>query len=497
MSSNSGIDILQAYCTAGILNFTKYMFLRLKGKKFIVNGHHKIICDALDDVIDGKIQNLIINIAPRYSKTELVIKNFTAYGLALNPRAKFIELSYSDSLAKDNSDEIRDIVKSDAYQELFPYVKVTQDTDSKKKWNTTAGGGVYATSTGGQVTGFGAGEVDYSDEESTQVLNELLDTISEIDKLYETEDFGGAILIDDPLKPEDALSDIKRATVNKRFINTIRSRTNSRKTPIIIIMQRLHEDDLCGYLLRTEPDNWTVISLPCLYEEDGEMKSLWPKKHTVDELLHIKNTIPYEFQTQYQQNPMPLEGLLCPMSELRFESMDSVPIDSVVFRFSVGDPADTGGDHYSMPFMYVVADSEDFAVYVTDVIHNKNGIEANSPRIVDKAKEYAIEQVFLEYNGVGRAAVISVKNELSKHTRLVPFTSSISKEIRILSNYEFIKKYFVFDKDYEQKPEYKVFIHHLTTYLKEGDNKHKKDAIDVLCSAAKALKAKYRSILYE
>ena len=83
-------------------------------------------------------------------------------------------------------------------------------------------------------------------------------------------DFAGAIIIDDPIKPEDALSDTVRERVNNRFETTIRNRVNSRKTPIIIIMQRLHEHDLCGYLQEIEPDEWTVITLPCItYDADG------------------------------------------------------------------------------------------------------------------------------------------------------------------------------------------------------------------------------------
>ena len=125
-----GVRYLQAFCMSGVLNYTKFFFKSKTGRKFVVSRHHERICNALDDVISGKIQKLIINIAPRYGKTELAVKNFISYGLALNPSSKFVHLSYSDDLAHDNSEEIRDIVKSEEYQQLFPYVQIKRGTDS-------------------------------------------------------------------------------------------------------------------------------------------------------------------------------------------------------------------------------------------------------------------------------------------------------------------------------------------------------------------------------
>ena len=133
-----------------LLFFTRYFFVQRFKRKFVIGDHHQLICEALEKVLKGEITRLIINIAPRYGKTEVAVKNFIAHGLALNPSAKFIHLSYSDDLALDNSEDVRDIIKSTEYQELFPEVQVKPNTDSKKKWYTTKDGGVYATSAAGQ-----------------------------------------------------------------------------------------------------------------------------------------------------------------------------------------------------------------------------------------------------------------------------------------------------------------------------------------------------------
>lgn len=316
-------DYWKNECLQDHLFFTRYFYKKRHGRKFVVNEHHRIICDALDDVLQGKTTKLIINIAPRYSKTELAVKNFIARGLALNPAARFIHLTYAAKLALDNSEETKDIVLSEEYQQLFP-VEIKATSKAKDKWYTKAGGGVYAAASGGQVTGFGAGKVDDPDqieadrlveEQKIAELEEALDELEEAivaanpgltaaERLELMQKFGGAIIIDDPIKPEDGFSDAIRYRINERFETTIRNRVNSRHTPIIVIQQRVHEEDLSGYLMKVEPEVWKVIRLPCL-KDDGT--ALWPLKHTVEELNHLKLINDFVFESQYQQDPKPLQ----------------------------------------------------------------------------------------------------------------------------------------------------------------------------------------------
>ena len=287
------IKVAKVWTSQSLLQFTRYFFKQRQLRKFIISDHHEQIADKLDKVISGEIKRLIINIAPRYGKTELGVKNFIAYCLSQNPRARFIHLSYSDDLALDNSEEIKDLITSSEFQSIYP-IKIKADAKSKKKWYTTEGGGVYATSTGGQVTGFGAGKVDNEDDDLSTFISDA-------------ESFGGAIIIDDPIKPEDAESNTVRERINNRFDSTIRNRVNSRNTPIIIIMQRVHVDDLVGHLKEAEPNVWDVLDLPCI-KEDG--KALWPFKHTVEELSKLREINPVVFDTQYLQDPKPKEGLM-------------------------------------------------------------------------------------------------------------------------------------------------------------------------------------------
>ena len=266
--------IIKQKCEDSLLFFTRYIFKENTGKKFQVAKFHETLADTLHKVHKGEIKRLIINIPPRYEKTELAVKMYIAWSLAKNPAAKFIHLSYSDSLALDNSSMTKEYINSDAFGRLWD-IKLKKDSQSQKKWYTTDGGGVYATSSGGAITGFGAGS-------------------------------GGAIIIDDPLKPDDAISDVRRSFINNRYNTTIRSRVNDRDVPIIVIMQRLHEEDLSGYLLDGgSGEEWHHLKLSAL---DDDNKALWPEKHSFDELEAIRQADRYTFSGQYLQLPSPPEG---------------------------------------------------------------------------------------------------------------------------------------------------------------------------------------------
>lgn len=313
------LAVLKHKLETDFLFFTRYFFKQLTGQNFVVSDHHRIIEDHVYRVTAAEILRLIVNIPPRYGKTEMLVVMFIAWCIAKNPRAKFIHLSYSDELAFDNSSRIKELILSDAFQAVWPHIQLKGDAKSKKKWYTTLGGGVYATSSGGAVTGFGAGSTasEGSQDASTEQIQELEDHGIDTSFLTTNQEaldpnlFYGAIIVDDPLKPGDAESATVRKTINKRMSNTIASRVNSRKTPIIVVMQRLHEEDTTGYLLDGGTgDDWTHLKLAALTEDPvtGEPKALWPFKHTVEELERQRDADPYVFSGQMQQEPTPIAG---------------------------------------------------------------------------------------------------------------------------------------------------------------------------------------------
>jgi hypothetical protein len=222
-----------------LLTFHRFFFKIQERIKFMINPHHVLIANVLHRVYNGEITRLIINIPPRYGKTILAVVGFVAWCFAKNKECRFLHCSYSDDLALENSSKIKDIIESEEFQYLWG-LKIRPDSTAKKRWNIVNGGGLYAVSAGGQIIGFGAGKAGPG--------------------------FNGALIIDDPIKAQDTYSDVKRIRVNDWMNDTINSRLEQqRKTPIIVIMQRLHEEDLSGFLLNGgNGDMWHHLCLPAL-----------------------------------------------------------------------------------------------------------------------------------------------------------------------------------------------------------------------------------------
>jgi hypothetical protein len=449
------LKVAKVKCLRSLLFHTRYFFKAQYSRKFIIGRHHEIICDALERVLSGDCKRLIINIAPRYGKTELAVKSFISHGLALNPSAKFIHLSYSDSLALDNSEAVKDLISSDAYQQLFPSVKIKKDSKAKDKWYTTAGGGVLARSASGSVTGFGAGKVDDPDEEIDEFI-------------LAKEGFNGAVIIDDPLKPDDADSDTVRGRVNDRFDSTIRNRVNSRNTPIIIIMQRLHPLDLAGYLQRDdEQDKWEVISLPCLYfDEYGVKQSLWPFKETIEELELQKAANDVVFERQKQQNPKPKTGLMFPEQDLHYfdYKAEEKNLKDPDMIYLAADPAGDGGDDFAAVVARLVGDK----IYITDVLYNTDGTDHNEKAVVEMVLENKVHHAGIE-GVLGWAETVNrIRKELEEknsdcEVRLLrPRTG---KHQRIYNRSAFVRNNFYFRKDYKDYPQYFKYMRNITSYL--------------------------------
>tara|TARA_R110000782_G_scaffold88041_2_gene170131 strand:- start:66 stop:857 length:792 start_codon:yes stop_codon:yes gene_type:complete len=229
-------------CEQDGMQFMRYFFKTREGTRMLLNYHHYVIDYVLQAIYDCKIDRLIVNIAPGYTKTEQVVLNFIARGLALNHRSKYIHASYSGDLAQENSSKIKETIESPSFQELW-HMKTRVDSKGKKRWFTETGGGMMAAPAGGQITGFRAGRMEPG--------------------------FTGAFVIDDPVKPDDAYSPVRRSGINNRFNNTMRSRLAVETVPMIVIMQRIHEDDLSGFLLKGgSGDVWHHLSIPTLLSEE-------------------------------------------------------------------------------------------------------------------------------------------------------------------------------------------------------------------------------------
>jgi predicted phage terminase large subunit-like protein len=255
------------------------------GTRFLPSWHLRAISCELKRVQRGDTTRLIVNLPPRSGKSISVSVAYVAWLLGHDPRVRFIVASYSSELAAALHLQFRMVIDSDWYKQLFPMMRLAKDTDTEAV--TTVGGGRLATSVGGSLTGRG----------------------------------GDIIIVDDPLKAEEAQSELARSRVLEWFRGTLLSRLNDKEHgEIIVLMQRLHQDDLSGHLIET--GHWTHLKLPAIATVDtiirigpqkviarraGEV--LHPERESHETLENIKREIGSQrFSAQYQQEPVPLIG---------------------------------------------------------------------------------------------------------------------------------------------------------------------------------------------
>ncbi|MBV8400490.1 MAG: terminase, partial [Acetobacteraceae bacterium] len=199
---------------------------------FLSNWHIEVIAARLEACRLGHIRRLIINIPPRHLKSLCASIALPAWWLGHDPAAQILCVSYGQELSDKLARDCRRIMAADWYGRLFP-ARLSPQRQAVQEFVTTAQGYRLATSVGGVLTGRGA----------------------------------DVIIIDDPLKPEEAVSESQRRHVNEWYDHTLQSRLNSKREGcIILIMQRLHQDDLVGHVL--EQEDWEVLSLPAVAEED-------------------------------------------------------------------------------------------------------------------------------------------------------------------------------------------------------------------------------------
>jgi predicted phage terminase large subunit-like protein len=256
---------------------------------YLRNWHIELIARALEECRLGTTKNLIINVPPRSLKSHCASIAFPAWLLGHNPSAQIICVSYGQDLADTLGANCRTLMLSPFYQRLFQ-TRLASKRQPVNDFYTTLRGFRMATSVGGVLTGRGA----------------------------------DVAIIDDPLKPDEAMSEVQRNNCNEWFKHTLLTRLNDKRTGcIIIIMQRLHEDDLVGHVLRL--GDWKVLKFPAIAEKDEvhEIRS-WNKVRTVvrrrGQALHSErepletlnvlreNLGEYQFAGQYQQAPAPLGG---------------------------------------------------------------------------------------------------------------------------------------------------------------------------------------------
>ena len=327
------------------MTFTQRCFAQLNPQGgYMHNWHLDLIADRLEAARRGDIKRLIVNVPPRSLKSILASVALPAFWLGHAPSAQILCASYGQDLADKLSLDCRQVLASDWYKAIFA-TRLSRTRNAAQEFTTTANGSRMATSVGGVVTGRGA---------------EL-------------------IIIDDPLKPDDAVSDTQRQKVNDWFDGTLFSRLNSKETGIIIvIMQRLHTDDLVGHLM--ERGGWEHLVLPAIAEEleTFTYQTLaGPETHvrSPGDLLHPgrepraileelrRNLGEASFAGQYQQAPYPAGGAMVKESWLMVYEPQKRParFDQIVMSWDTANKASELADYsvctvwgHKRPYVYLL-----------------------------------------------------------------------------------------------------------------------------------------------
>jgi predicted phage terminase large subunit-like protein len=290
MAKASEARILRALLRTNFPAFVRKVFATLEsGQTYVPSWHLEAIAYQLERIRRGEIRRLIINMPPRSLKSITASVAFPAFVLGLDPTRRIICVSYSGDLAKKHANDFRAVLEAPWYQALFKHTRIGQK-DSETEIELTARGFRLATSVGGTLTGRG----------------------------------GNLIVIDDPLKPDDAYSEAKRNAANEWFKNTLVSRLDDKRTgAIVIVMQRVHMDDLTGFVLSLS-DEWEVLNLPAIAEADEDIptsatdvhhrkagEALSPEREPLRVLESLKLQLGSDaFSAQYQQAPAPPGGAM-------------------------------------------------------------------------------------------------------------------------------------------------------------------------------------------
>lgn len=315
-------------------------------------GHHWLIADALERVEAGLIDRLMIFMPPRHGKSELGSRRFPAWYLGRNPINQIIATSYGGELAQDFGRDVRNIMDSQEFWDVFPGIELSHDSKAAQRWNTNKGGQYIAAGVCGPVTGRGA----------------------------------HVLLIDDPVKDRDeADSELRRIKVWNWYTSTAYPRLMPGGS-IVLIQTRWHEDDLAGRLIEAQKhggDQWEILNLPAI---DLNGDALWPSWYPIEKLRQIKNVIGRrDWNSLYQQEPTPDEGSYFKRDDLRY--YENLPAHLMIYGASDYAVTDDGGD-YTEHGVIGVDPNDD--IYIIDWWFGKTDTDVWIEELFRLAEEYKI-----------------------------------------------------------------------------------------------------------
>jgi len=292
-------------------------FVKTVWPEFIAGRHHKIIAEKLERVANGELKRLIINMAPRHTKSEFASYLFPAWFMGRAPSKKIIQATHTTELAVNFGRKTKNLIESDDYREIFPEVQLAADSKASGRWDTNKGGMYYAVGVGSNLAGRG----------------------------------GDLIIIDDPHSEQTAMSNSGFDDAWDWYTGGPRQRLQPGGS-IVLVQTRWSEKDMTGQLLKAmakDPlaDQWEVVELPAIFNSGEENEEpCWPEYWSLDDLSRVRASIPpSKWNAQYQQNPTGEENAIIKREWWNVWEKDTVPqlqfvIQSYDTAFSKRETAD-------------------------------------------------------------------------------------------------------------------------------------------------------------
>lgn len=426
---------------------------------------HRCYYRILTDFALGKIRKLMVFMPPQHGKSEGSTRRLPAFLLGQNPDKKIAIVSYNAPKARKFNREIQRIIDSPEYHEIFPNTSLNSSnvTTVAGAWLRNADeceivgkrGGFKTVGVGGALTG-----------EPVDVM-----------------------IMDDIYKDaKTAWSPIVRESVSDWYDTVAETRLHN-DSQQLIVFTRWHEDDLAGSLLRqqgeydeeTNPNGWVVVVYkaikegePTEYDQRNDGEALWSERHSLEKLQAVRKRNPQVFESLYQQNPQPREGL---MYELGFREYDVIPITSKCKRKCYVDSADTGADSLCA----IIYDETEIGNYIVDVLYTDKPVEYTEPALAKMLTRHNVSECVIEANNGGRIFKNNVERQcrlLSNNTTsFVSFHQTENKDIRIFQYSAMVQNLIFMPQGWKYL--FPDFAKDICGYLKAGQNAHD-DAPDAL-----------------
>lgn len=417
-----------------------------------------LIASRLEDVLAGRCRRLIINIPPRYGKSLMASVAFPAYVLGRDPTAEIVCVSYAQDLADKMSSDTRRLMNSGWYQSVFA-TRLANPRSKLGELRVREGGARLATSVEGTLTGRG----------------------------------GNIIIIDDPLKPSEAASETQRKAVNQWFDHTVTTRSNDKENgAIVIIMQRLHEDDLVGHLV--EQGHWDVLSLPAIAEEDECHKylslgrpviasrnageALHPERESlarIEEAKHVMGS--YAYEAQYQQRPAPAGGGIVRAEWFPRYGPNEIP--PFVRKYQSWDTATKISEASSYSVCTTWGVTRDKRIFLLDVFRDRLEYPDLKRKVLELAQRHNPTKVFIEDTAAGTQLVQELKRD-GLH-QITPVKVEGGKEMRMVNQTPTIERGEVWLP--RDAPWINDYLHELAMFPKGRHN----DQVDSTSQALKSI----------